>query len=99
MTESNQTANISIAASRNPCGDGDAGSCGLVYGSDPDGDRALEFYNRQEILLKDIDIDAMGWHVGYWLGFSIASADDRSELPKPFQDADYDDRRDWHEDY
>ncbi len=97
LTDAAAAANVSITGGELPCRTGDAGSCSETYGRDLDGDGALEHYTGQEIYVDGIDGEAIGWHVGYWLGFSIAGAEDASELPEPFRDADYDDRRDWYE--
>jgi hypothetical protein len=75
-----------------PCRTGDTGSCGQVRGVDPDGDGALERYDRLRITISDVDIDAVGWHVGYWLGYGFGF-EDESDWPEPFRDASYDDRR------
>lgn len=69
------------------------GSGRIVDGSDPDQDGELERYYRATICV-DVDEDASGWWVGYWLGRSMGLAE--SELAAPFQSQDYDDRRsDW----
>lgn len=80
------------------CREGDVGSCGRVRGTDPDGDGALERYERLHIAIGDVDADAVGWHVGYWLGYGFGF-EDESDWPEPFRDASYDDRRsEWWED-
>lgn len=65
-----------------PCGDGSE-SCGSVYGTDPDGDGALERYTRVDIALADIDTDAIGWHVARHLalGFGVESGDGTAYPP------------------
>lgn len=69
------------------------GSCGTVGGTDPDGDGALEYYDRLEIEIVGLDTPAVGWHVGRWLGVGFGHEDD-SEYPEPLrEDASYDDRR------
>jgi hypothetical protein len=75
-----------------PCRAGDSGSCGQVHGVDPDGDGALERYDRLRVTISDIDDEAVGWHVGYWLGYGFGF-EDESDWPEPFRDASYDDRR------
>ncbi|WP_137286392.1 matrixin family metalloprotease [Halorussus salinisoli] len=75
-----------------PCRAGDTGSCGRVRGTDPDGDGALERYDHLRVTLSDIDTPAVGWHVGYWLGYGFGFEND-SEWPEPFRNATYDDRR------
>lgn len=95
LTSPNTSANITIVGGKNPCRPEEDGSCGGLYGSNIDTDQSLEFYNRQEIFINGIDDEAVGWHVGYWLGYSIGLASNQSELPEKFRDADYDDRRSW----
>ncbi|WP_135827724.1 matrixin family metalloprotease [Halorussus halobius] len=75
-----------------PCRTGERGSCGRVRGTDPDGDGALERYDRLRISLGAVDVEAAGWHVGYWLGYGFGFADD-ADWPAPFRDASHDDRR------
>ncbi|WP_205427911.1 matrixin family metalloprotease [Halorussus sp. MSC15.2] len=75
-----------------PCRNGDTGSCGRVRGVDPDSDGALERYDSLRITLSDIDTEAVGWHVGYWLGYGFGFEND-SDWPAPFRNATYDDRR------
>lgn len=72
------------------------GSCGTVTGEDLDGDGALEYHDRLEIVLVDLDPDAVGWHVGRWLGVGFGH-DEEADYPEPLRrSADYDDRRsDW----
>lgn len=67
------------------------GSIGRVYGMDPDGDGALEYYTNATIIVAGIDNDASGWHVAYWLAYALGYQQD--EYPPPLVDADYDDRR------
>lgn len=74
-----------------PCGSG-AASCGGTAGWDPDGDGAVETYSELRISLVDLDTDAVGWHVGYWLAFGFGAESD-SEKPPPFRDAAYEERR------
>jgi len=72
----------------------DQGSSIEQFGFDPDGDGAIEYYTNATIALVDIDTAAVGWHTGYWFGQGLGI--NRSELPDPFQNADYDERRsDW----
>jgi hypothetical protein len=76
---------------------GGSGSCISTYGTDPDGDGAIETYTRVEITLVGIDTDAVGWHVGYWLAH-VFGAEADAEKPSAFQDASYRERRsDWWE--
>lgn len=68
------------------------GSCGSSWIYDTDTDDAPEYFASYEIRVRGIDPDAIGWHVGYWLSEAMGLSED--ELPEPFVDADYDDRRD-----
>lgn len=78
-----------------PCRTGDRGSCGRVRGVDPDGDGALERYDRLRISLGEVDVEAVGWHVGYWLGYGFGFDED-ADWPAPFRGASHDERRsDW----
>jgi hypothetical protein len=74
-----------------PCGGG-AASCGGTAGWDPDGDGAVETYSELRVSLVDLDTDAVGWHVGYWLAFAFGAEPD-AEKPPPLRDASYDGRR------
>jgi len=69
-----------------------SGSCISTYGVDPDGDGAIETYTRVEITLVDLDTDAVGWHVGYWLAHAFGAESD-GEKPPPFRDASGRERR------
>jgi hypothetical protein len=68
------------------------GSCINTYGTDPDGDGAVETYTRIEITLVDLDTEAVGWHVGYWLAHAFGAEAD-GEKPPPFRDASGRERR------
>ncbi|SFR69908.1 matrixin [Halogeometricum limi] len=78
-------------AETSPCSP-NAASCGATRGWDPDGDGAVETYSDVRIVLVDLETDAVGWHVGYWLAFSLGAERDE-EKPAPFRDASYSDRR------
>lgn len=78
-------------AAESPCSP-NAASCGATRGWDPDGDGAVETYSDLTIVLVDPDTEAVGWHVGYWLAFGLG-AEDPAEMPPPFRDATYYDRR------
>ena len=75
-----------------------SGSCGTVTGEDLDGDGALEYHDRLEVVLVDLEPAAVGWHVGRWLGAGFGH-DEEGDYPDPLRrSADYDDRRsDWWE--
>lgn len=74
-----------------PCSP-NAASCGATRGWDPDGDGAVETYSGLEVVLVDLDTEAVGWHVGYWMAFGLG-AENPAEMPPPFRDASYRDRR------
>lgn len=93
FTENRSTADVIVEfTERLPCRDADSGSCGRVRGIDPDGDGALERYDRLYVTISNIDTDAAGWHVGYWLGYGFGFEED-GDWPAPFSDASYSDRR------
>jgi hypothetical protein len=76
-----------------PCGpDDEAGSCVGTRGTDPDGDGAIEQYERTRITLVQLDTEAVGWHVGYWLAYALGTEAD-ADKPDPFRDASYEERR------
>jgi hypothetical protein len=72
----------------------DDGSVAASYGFDPDGDGALEYYTETNISISGVDTDTIGWHTGYWFGRQLGMAE--AELPAPFRDATYANRKsDW----
>ncbi|WP_435175722.1 matrixin family metalloprotease [Halorussus sp. AFM4] len=72
----------------------DEGSCGTSWGYDTDVDAAFEYYSEWTVRVRGVDDEAVGWHVGYWLARALGLTDD--ELPSPFRDATYSERRsDW----
>lgn len=74
---------------------GGSGSCLATSGVDPDGDGAIEEYRRLTITIQDLDVDAVGWHVGNWLAYGFG-AENESDRPPPFRNASYEERRsDW----
>ena len=79
-----------------PCGE-DAASCWATAGTDPDGDGAIETYTSMRISLVDLDTDAVGWHVGYWLAHGFGAEDD-ADKPSPFREDSYEQiRSEWWE--
>jgi len=68
------------------------GSCVSTAGTDPDGDGAIETYTRVVITVVDVDTDAVGWHVGYWLAH-VFGAEADEEKPPPFREASPRERR------
>jgi hypothetical protein len=86
---------VVVFADSDGCTSG-AGSCRSLQGTDPDGDGALEWYTHLEVTLVDVDTEARGWHVGYWLVRGFGRTGD--ELPEPLRTDDPDVRRsDWWE--
>jgi hypothetical protein len=82
-------------AERSPCAS-ERGSCGSVFGSDSDGDGALETYTRLEITYTGIDADAVGWHVARWLGLGFGIENESAYPPVLRESTGYDERRsDW----
>jgi hypothetical protein len=80
---------------RSPCGPG-AGSCGSVFGSDSDGDGALETYTRLEIVYSGLDADAVGWHVARWLALGFGIENESAYPPVLRETTGHDERRgDW----
>lgn len=61
-----------------------AGSCGKTWGRDVDGDGKVEYYTRSTIVVTGVRADAVGWHVGYWMGTALG-ASGSDELPPPFR--------------
>ena len=78
-----------------PC-DRDAGSCRRLRGLDPDADDRLETYDRLEVYVVGLDPEAVGWHVGRHLGYSLGLTGDGA-YPAPLRtDASFEERRsDW----
>ena len=85
-------ATVRVRFGATPTCGASSGSCVNTYGTDPDGDGAIETYSRVEIRLVDLDTDAVGWHVGYWLAH-VFGAEADGEKPPPFRDASYRERR------
>jgi hypothetical protein len=70
-----------------------AGSCGALFGEDPDGDGRLETYASLEVTISDIDTDAVAWHTGRWLGRGFGF-EESSDYPPPLREnATYEERR------
>jgi hypothetical protein len=68
----------------------DGGSQIGMEGQNSDGDEALEGHVRATICV-DVAGEAVGWHVGYWLGTAFGL--ESGERAAAFRDADYHDRR------
>ena len=96
-TDNESAADITVrATAESPCSTS-SGSCGYLLGTDPDGDGAREWYTRLEITVTDLDTEAIGWHVGRWLGVGFGL--EGEEYPEPLREsASYSERRsDWWE--
>lgn len=79
-------------ASSDACRDS-PGSCGTVSGDDLDGDGAPEYHDRLEVVLVDLESDAVAWHVGRWLGKGFGQ-EATDEYPEPLRrSAGYEERR------
>lgn len=91
-TDDRRTADVVVAFPESAACTSGSGSCGSVSGVDPDGDGELERYTRLRISVVGIDPPAVGWHVGYWLGYGFGFRG-TSEYPPPFRDASYEERR------
>ncbi|WP_137287806.1 zinc metalloprotease [Halorussus salinisoli] len=88
-------ADVVVRFGDSECG-ANAPSCFSYRGRDVDGDGRLEYYVSSTIVLSpEIDRKAVGWHAGYGLGY-LLGAEQQSELPPPFVNAGYGERRsDW----
>lgn len=75
-----------------PCTEA-GGSCGFRHGIDVDDDGALEVFDGLTIAVTDVDADAVGWHVGYWVGYGLGF-EDEDDWPETFRNASAEDRRD-----
>lgn len=87
------SANVTVsAASSDDCRES-SGSCLSLQGADPDRDGAIETYTSGEVLLVDLDTDAVSWHTARQL-LDAVGVDD---IPDRLTDATYSQRRgDWH---
>ncbi|WP_423745130.1 matrixin family metalloprotease (plasmid) [Haladaptatus sp. SPP-AMP-3] len=96
MVSSKSDANIVIDFPDSPpCADeNDDVSCNSIRGISLDEDPELEYLTSQHISVSGIDEDAIGWHIGYWLADSLVN--NKHDIPPVFEDADYDDRRNWY---
>jgi hypothetical protein len=91
-TDNRSAADVVIAFPETlPCSE-DGGSCGSRHGVDTDNDGALERFDRLAVSIHGVDEEAVGWHVGYWLGFGLGFQEP-DEWPAVFRNATYDERR------
>jgi len=83
-TDSRSDAEVVVLFQDDPwCREG-SGSCARVNGVDADQDGTVEYYSGSTIVLSNVGTDAVGWHVGYWLGEAMG-ASSREELSPVFQ--------------
>lgn len=83
-TDVRAEAEITVEFLDNPwCREG-AGSCAETRGIDMDDDATVEYHTSTKVAISNVRTDAVGWHLGYWLGEAMG-ADDRTELPPPFR--------------
>lgn len=60
---------------------GPESSCGSFDGPDVDADDTAEYYTHARIQIASDGHDTPGWHLGYWLGYSLWT----DGIPRPFQ--------------
>lgn len=83
-TDSRDEAEIVVLFFDQPwCREG-PGSCGETRGIDADDDDTIEYHSKSWIAVSNVRTEAVGWHVGYWLGASMG-VDERGEMPPAFQ--------------
>lgn len=83
-TDSQSDAEVVVLFRDDPwCREG-SGSCARVSGVDTDRDGTVEYYSGSTIVLSNVGTEAVGWHVGYWLGEAMG-ASSRDELSPAFQ--------------
>jgi hypothetical protein len=84
LADSRSDAEVVVLFQKDPlCREG-PGSCAEVNGVDVDRDGGVEYYSGSTIVLTEVSTDAVGWHVGYWLGEAMG-ASSRDELPPAFR--------------
>jgi hypothetical protein len=66
------------------CENGGSGSCGQNWGYDTDDDGALEYYSDTYVGISGVATDAVGWHVGYWIGHTLTNGDADAGMPPAF---------------
>lgn len=86
LTDNRTRADVVVRFPRqSQCPTPNWGSCGTVVRG-PDGEPQIQ------LTLTNAHEEAVGWHVGYWLGFTFDPTH-RSQLPHPFRNTTYHDRR------
>lgn len=88
-TDLAHTAEVLVTNDPDTC-DVDGRSQFGLQGQNSDRDGAMEAYANATVCV-DVDDEAVGWHVGYWLGAAFGLSID--ELAPPFRDASYRERR------
>jgi len=84
LSDSRSDAEVVVLFQEDPlCREG-PGSCAEVSGVDVDRDGGVEYYSGSTIVLSVVAVDAVGWHVGYWLGEAMG-ASSRDDLPPAFR--------------
>lgn len=83
-TDERAEAEITVEFQDNPwCREG-AGSCAETRGIDMDGDATIEYHTSTRVAISNVRTDAVGWHLGYWLGEAMG-AENREDLAPPFR--------------
>lgn len=81
-----EAADVAVTFPRqSPCDRNRPGSC-VTLDARPDGEPQLR------VAITTTHEDTFGWHAGFWLAVALG-AGDHSDLPPPFLNASFDDRR------
>jgi hypothetical protein len=99
LVESDSEADIVIRGGELPCTTLTAGSCTTWNGTDTDGDEKLESFSRQQIHIREIPAEKVGWHIGSNLMYTLGGARTVQDGPEPFIRASAHERRTWFERY
>lgn len=92
LTITNDASETDIIVRLNDSLDDNTPSDFTSYGYDIDTDSRLEYRSEFVIKIADIDEEATGWHMGYWLAVALGVTEEE-DLPDPFRDAGYRERR------
>jgi hypothetical protein len=92
-------ADIVVRGGALPCSTLTAGSCTTWGGSDPDRDGSFETFADQEVYIRGIPADKVGWHIGANLIYTLGGARTVQDAPEPFLRANHNQRRTWFEYY
>jgi len=82
-----------------PCSTLTTGSCTTWGGFDPDRDGSFETFADQEVYIRGIPADKVGWHIGASLIYTLGGARTVQDAPEPFLRANHNQRRTWFEYY